>query len=332
MKLMLLNILDRLHFFSLFNKFTKNTATIFMLHKIAPEYERTDESISPELLEQFLKYIVDNGYNVLSLAQYIDAIRKQHETYKTVIFTVDDGYRDFYDYAYEIFKKYNFSATIFLTSDFIEKKLVFWWDSIEIALNATTEDKIDLNFMNGGEVSIGSLTNRNRLITKITNYCKSLKNDEKLHLIQELLDNLKVDIQELPKKYAPLEWHEINEMSTNGIDFQPHSKTHPIMSRIQGEQKKNEIIEPRRVIEGKLKNTANIFCYPNGGINDFDEETISLLKDAGYIAAVTGIPGFDHTNKNIDPFRIHRFGLPDHHLLFKQYVCGLESLKNKLRR
>jgi len=140
-----------------------------------------------------------------------------------------------------------------------------------------------------------------------------------------------VDISTQPSdEYAPLLWEDIHEMAANGIEFYPHTKTHPILSKVSLEQKKKEVMEPKKVIEARLETRADIFCYPNGGLDDFDEETISVLKSSGYLAAVTGISGLDNTKGTVDMFRLRRFGLTTEPFIFKQYICGLENLKRKI--
>ena len=102
-----------------------------MLHRIDSIEKSTDAGFSPLLLREYFEYLRRHSYNVISLSSYIDALKNNTDTYKTVVFTVDDGYRNFYLNAFEIFREYAYPATVFLTSDFIEGKLFFWWDTIE---------------------------------------------------------------------------------------------------------------------------------------------------------------------------------------------------------
>jgi peptidoglycan/xylan/chitin deacetylase (PgdA/CDA1 family) len=113
------------------------------------------------------------------------------------------------------------------------------------------------------------------------------------------------------------------------IDFYPHTKTHPIMTRINYQQKLTELGESKNIIEKKLNGKLDIFCYPNGRKEDFDEQTIKALRETGYEAAVTGIAGFDSTKAETDLFKIHRYGIPLSSAVFKQYISGLEYLKHK---
>ena len=303
-----------------------------MVHKIAPESKRIDESITTERLREYCRYLKKHNYKVFSLTDYVQALINGHKTYKTVVFTVDDGYRDFYDHAYPVFREFNYPVTIFITSDFIEGKLFFWWDTIEYAISSTSKQEIDLSFMNREKMPLTDKPSKNRAITSITQYCKKLENKDKLELIGNLVKELEVDISGQPKgKYAPLSWDEIRDMQKDGIEFYPHTKTHPIMSHTTTEQKQEELAIPKKILEEKLNIKADIFCYPNGTSADFDEETIELLKSTGYIAAVTGMGGFDNTKSKVDMFRLHRFGLPDHPIWFKQFICGLEAFKFKLK-
>jgi len=330
MKNAILKLISTLNLFPLFYGFTKNTATIFMLHRIAP-MQMPNRKIHTELLYDYFNYLKKKKYHVISLNQYIGALINGDTTYKTIVFTVDDGYRDFYQYAYKVFRDFGYPATIFITSDFIENKLFFWWNAIEYILNTTARTDIELSIIGKEKASIETNGQKSAIANKITSYCKTISNQDKLELIQKLAESLGVDISDQPKEeYEPLRWEEIREMRQNGIDFYPHTKTHPILSKISMEEKVTEVTQPRRLIEEHLGGEADIFCYPNGQPEDFDEETISALRSANYKAAVVGYDGFNYTNANNDLFRIMRFGIPAELTLFKQYICGLEGFKRKI--
>jgi len=326
-----LKIIDIVGLYALFNRYTRNTGTVFMLHSIIPAQHK-GHGVSTDLLRRFFDFLKKARYQVWPLADYCRALREHEDTHKVVVFTVDDGYRDFYLNAFPIFREYGYSATIFITSDFIERRLFFWWDTIEYVVSQTTRDSIDLGFMGGETVLLGAAGTRNDVISRITKYCKQLPNDDKLTLIDNLVKTLNVDISDQPGgRYAPLTWDEIHEMQAAGIDFHPHTKTHPIIARVPRAQKVEEVTVPKQVIEERLGTKADIFCYPNGQWDDFDEETIEVLKAAGYQAAVTGVEGFDDTRADNDMFRLRRFAIPDRMMWFKQYVSGLEAFKRRLR-
>lgn len=333
MKILLLKIVDLLNVYPIFNKYTRNTATIFMMHAISPDDAADSDAATPSLLRSYFSYLKKHNYHVVSLTSYIKALLCKESTYKQVIFTVDDGYRDFYLNGYEAFKEFNYPATIFLTTDFIEQKLFFWWDAIKFACMTTKKKKVALPEIGLGSVDLNSKDQKKKIVDLVVDRCKKMGNSDKLSFIDSLAKRLDVNFSGQPKgKNEPLSWDQIKEMKEHKIEFYPHTKTHPIMSRVPTYQVQEELEIPKKLLEKKLGINANIFCYPNGGPEDFDERTISALKALDYIAAVTGLPGFENTMSNTKMFEIRRFHLPYNPMYFKQYISGLERFKSIILR
>jgi peptidoglycan/xylan/chitin deacetylase (PgdA/CDA1 family) len=98
-----------------------------------------------------------------------------------------------------------------------------------------------------------------------------------------------------------LSWNEVLEMKKYGIDFQPHSHSHPLLTDLTGDEIKAELINSKKEIESRLNKKAEVFCYPHG---KYDDEVIKILKDLGFKAAVTTRFGWNY--KPIDFFKIER--------------------------
>ena len=97
---------------------------ILMYHRVAPEGagHMSRYRIAPAAFEEQLQYLRDSGYYSISLQEWLTAMLARHPLPgKAIILTFDDGYADFYDYAWPLLKKYGFSATVFLVSDCIGK-------------------------------------------------------------------------------------------------------------------------------------------------------------------------------------------------------------------
>ena len=77
-------------------------------------------SVPTSLFRQQMKYLHDNNYRVISLKDAIGFFNgKMSIPKRSVVITIDDGYRSNYSEAFPIFKEFNFPATIFLYSDFL---------------------------------------------------------------------------------------------------------------------------------------------------------------------------------------------------------------------
>lgn len=90
-----------------------NYATVFIYHRFGdPRYPST--SVSLEDFRKELSYLKEKGYKVIKLSQLYQIVSSGREIPpKTVVITIDDGYRTTYK-AFKILKEFNFPFTVFL--------------------------------------------------------------------------------------------------------------------------------------------------------------------------------------------------------------------------
>lgn len=94
--------------------------------------DKNSLTVSPGLFAEELDYLIDHGYHVISLDQFI-----RHQTEgaslpdKPVLITFDDGYRDNYTDAFPLLKERNMPALIFIITDYIgTQKNYLTWDQV----------------------------------------------------------------------------------------------------------------------------------------------------------------------------------------------------------
>jgi len=87
---------------------------------------------SAAAFESRMDYLAKNGFRVVPLAQlpgFLDGVEPLPR--KSVVITIDDGYRSTYDIAFPILKRYKFPATIFLYSDFVGAADAMTWGQMQ---------------------------------------------------------------------------------------------------------------------------------------------------------------------------------------------------------
>ena len=102
----------------------------FSYHRFGEEkYPSTN--IDPELFEKHLQFLDENDYTVLTLGKAMNRLKSRDKLpEKTVVLTVDDGYKSFKTAAVPLLEKYDFSATIFLCTQYVGKSGYLTWDDI----------------------------------------------------------------------------------------------------------------------------------------------------------------------------------------------------------
>ncbi len=97
-------------------------AHIFVYHRFGDSrYPSTDTTIT-QLKKEF-KYFKTNGYKIIPLEKLVNAVKNGKKIPdKWIVLTIDDNFRSFYDNAFDIFKKYNYTFSLFVYVEATQKK------------------------------------------------------------------------------------------------------------------------------------------------------------------------------------------------------------------
>jgi peptidoglycan/xylan/chitin deacetylase (PgdA/CDA1 family) len=102
------------------------TVPILCYHRFGPKASKLN--VSAAAFEAQMDYLARNGYTVIPLqrlARFLEG--KEALPAKSVVITIDDGYRSSYEIAYPILKKFGFPATVFLYTDFVGASDAMTW-------------------------------------------------------------------------------------------------------------------------------------------------------------------------------------------------------------
>ena len=86
-----------------------------------------------------------------------------------------------------------------------------------------------------------------------------------------------------------------------GMEAGSHSCSHPRLHELSPDAARDEIAESRVALRNMLGVPIEHFAYPFG---DFTDDTVELVRRAGYTSAVTVLPGVARASD--DPLRLPR--------------------------
>jgi len=96
---------------------------ILLYHHIAYSKIQNSYYVSPDIFDQQMKWLKDNGYHVISFDKlYLAATGKSGLPEKPVVITFDDSLLDQYINAYPILLKYHYTATFFVKLNDVSNK------------------------------------------------------------------------------------------------------------------------------------------------------------------------------------------------------------------
>ena len=99
------------------------------------------------------------------------------------------------------------------------------------------------------------------------------------------------------KRMENLSWDEVREMASLGHEIGSHTVTHPDMGSVSEDRARSELAGSKRTLEHELQKPVRWFAYPFGGKQNFREERVQLVKEAGYEGVLSGFGGFVMTGE-----------------------------------
>src|SRR5687768_2861278 len=103
---------------------------------------------------------------------------------------------------------------------------------------------------------------------------------------------------------------ELIELDRGGlVEVGSHTVTHPVLSALPADAQRTEIERSKADLEEMLAHPVTSFAYPFGTRSDYSEETVALVRGAGYHRACSNFAGF--VGPATDGFQLPRFLVRD---------------------
>jgi peptidoglycan/xylan/chitin deacetylase (PgdA/CDA1 family) len=293
--------------------FGRQEAFVLALHRVlSEEEEKSANSLSGMVLrERTFDRMLDflgRKFRVVSLDDFLERLSGHHDDSKPLcLLTFDDGWRDNYTTAYPCLSKRKMAAVIFLVTGWVDKEGGFWVEK----LHRAWQDPARQQWMR--EWAAGILGNGPSAVNieALIDHLKHMPTKERTRALATLMDGLPAEEGGSDRM---LNWEDIAVMQRDGIDFEAHSVTHPLLVYEDDETVQDELRGSKQAIEERLRKQVRAFAYPNG---TWDERVREHVQNTGYTCAFT--TRRDRQARADDPYTIPRI------ILHEAKVVGLDG-------
>lgn len=320
LKRILINLFDTLGVLGISRHLNRNTPVILMYHRIIDH--PLLPGISPEVFQAQMHYL-KKKFRVISINQLISEIASNAVKPNTVVITFDDGHQDFYTNAWPILRNQEIPASLYITTDFIDKKQMLWPDILRYLLINSSQTELILDDL--GKFLLTS--DQEKLLTWniLGNYCLTLSSLQRQVFMENLANRLGVEwVSEAHKPFLPVSWEEIKKMQSEGLIIGSHTVSHPILSKITLAELREELDSSYQLITQRTGEHPLGICYPNGMAIDISPVVLRQASSI-YQYGLVAFPG--GTSKN-NMMQLGRKAAPKTLWQFKQIINGINFHEN----
>lgn len=222
---------------------------------------------------------------------------------RSVAVTFDDGFANNATDALPVLVKHGIPATFYLSTGFIDSAQTFWVDKLEYLINETSLLSVELPRLSR-RLSLATDVDRLQSLKDLKHAAKQCPG-----LAQDLVRELETRLGVAPRydypDYRTLTWDQVRFMKASGLcAFGAHTVNHTILSHLSVDEQESEIRLSKIELETQLEETTTLFSYPEGQWHHFTEETIRLVKGAGFASSPTAVFGRNYLDTS--PFELKR--------------------------
>jgi peptidoglycan/xylan/chitin deacetylase (PgdA/CDA1 family) len=278
-----------------------DTFTVLLYHRIGEPRSpsRLDPSLisaTPDGFEAQVAYLASRRH-VLSLDELL-AVRRGCARLppRAVVVTFDDAYRDFAEHAWPALRRHRVPATLFVPTAYPDRpERAFWWDRLHAAVHGTTRPSVSVPW---GTLPLQNHAQRERAFRTLSSAVKALEHDAAL----ELVGAVEAELDVPPAAGAVLGWDELRRLAREGLALAPHTRTHPLLDRVDPWRLADEIHGSAQDLERELGAAPRVFAYPGGA---HSPAVADAVRRAGYELAFTTGRGSNDA-KSADWMRLRR--------------------------
>lgn len=250
-----------------------------------------------EVLETRLAWLKKNQFQSVSLDEGLQLLKTRKLPPRTIVITIDDGFRSVAELAAPIFQKYGFSATVYVTTYYAAKETPIFRLAIQYYAWKAGEEKVRT-----------ALTARLpeaqscRLMEIIEFAETNLKEPARIAIARDLALDLGEDYDELARTgvMSLMNAEEVRGVGQYGIDVQLHTHRHRLPDNESAIAE--EINDNREFLEPLLDRRLTHFCYPSG---KWLPSQLTPLAKLGIATATTCEPGMNPQHSH--PLALKRF-------------------------
>jgi len=257
--------------------------------------------IQADLFAKCMKLLNDNG-NSFSMDELLNYhIEKKKLPPKSFAITFDDGFENNFSVAAPILYDFKIPATIYITTEFIEKNKMSWIDRIEYAVENVHSKNLYMDWLKK-DIALKDVNSKIYFLNSVRNYVKNTPDCDPNTFADMLCGQL--GSHAITSSDDPLDkkmnWSQVSEANESElIIIGGHTHSHFILSYLNKKQLDNEIDTSFELLNKRAGINPIHYSYPEGLRHHYSENVINKLKKRGILCCPTAINGFNNISDDL---------------------------------
>jgi peptidoglycan/xylan/chitin deacetylase (PgdA/CDA1 family) len=264
---------------------------------------------TPAQFDQQLSFLAQY-FSFVGIDDIIAFLKNGKKLPKNPVFlSFDDGYRECLTVALPILERHGARATFFIPTEFIERRRLFWWDRIALAVQNADRSEIEIEYPKPLKLDLSrSAESAKSQLIQIVKKTKRLDVERFLRDLEDACGRpLTPEAERRIVDESLMTWAEVAKLARAGMDIGSHTRTHRVLQTLDPAEHEAELLGSRRELEARLGTPVRSIAYPVGYSLGGEATLRSAVERAGYDVGFTCRAGVMPTFASPDALDVPRF-------------------------
>jgi peptidoglycan/xylan/chitin deacetylase (PgdA/CDA1 family) len=251
------------------------------------------QEITPRFLDKTLGALKRWKFDIVSLDEVCQRAVTLDAPRRFVCLTFD-GYKDLMTSAYPVLTKHRVPFAVYVPTAFPDGVGEAWWLALEAVI--ARENRVSL-VMDRKEqrFDIAGASEKYQLYEFLESWMRSLAPSDLSFAIKDLCTRYSVDLAALSRG-SSLDWGDLATLAADPlVTIGSATVNYPVLSNLKDADALREMTMGAMVGQAAFHRDIRHFAYPFGDRASFRRQHVGMAESAGFVSAVSAIPGVVET-------------------------------------
>ncbi len=252
------------------------------------------QEIAPDVLDRIIRALKRWGYDIVSIDEACERAVRLAAPRRFACLTFDGASKDVVTHAYPVLTRHEVPFAVYVPSAFPDGLGEAWWLGLETVI--AREARISL-VIDGREqrFTVFKSAEKYELFAYLATWLRGLPPAELSAAIRDICTRHAVDLAALSRA-AAMDWADIARLAADPrVTIGSATVHYPVLSNMKDADAQREIAMGKAVLETALRRPVRHLAFPFGDPLAFRRAHVVMAEQAGFVSAVSTIPGVVQT-------------------------------------
>jgi hypothetical protein len=251
-----------------------------------------------------VEWLRHRGYHFVGFGELLRYLRGEADApARAVHLMFDDGYRSVYEHAFPALQELDVPFSVAVVETFVRQGRLLWFDDLHCRIQACSERIPEINRLAPDVLRVDAFDAAACRVVYGMNRLKLVADTRRREILDAISTLCPLEDALVSEYLRPLNDEQIREMRKRGVVFLAHSRSHPILSGIEGAGSLRDEVanwDPQMLEPGCL-------VIPDGKVTELSPRVANGLRDTGIAFAFSTMSGF--IDRNAPPLGLSRVSM-----------------------